>query len=178
MKAVRISKANARLGESLDGAIEPRWHQHHRVQAARPYSVEPGPKQAVDREQSRAARTPATKNVQLMTEGEVLHFHCSRPGNRRATTDTIDRTALCMPATPRWRISQLQTFRRFRGFWYAQNFMKKTEDKETGENPRKQLEQLKQLVPEELRKRWQGRASVFDTHYTHGGSALTGFHLQ
>ena len=49
-----------------------RLDQHHRVQTARPQSVEPDPEQAVDREQPGPTRPLATKNVQLMTEGEVL----------------------------------------------------------------------------------------------------------
>jgi hypothetical protein len=51
-----------------------RLDQHHRVQTARPQSVEPDPEQAVDRKQSRPTRPLATKNVQLVTEGEVLQF--------------------------------------------------------------------------------------------------------
>ena len=49
-----------------------RLDQHHRRQAARPYSVEPDPEQAVEREQPEPARPLAAKNVQLMTEREVL----------------------------------------------------------------------------------------------------------
>ncbi len=49
-----------------------RLDQHHRVQTARPYSVEPNPEQAVDRKQSGPTRPLAAKNVQLMTESEVL----------------------------------------------------------------------------------------------------------
>jgi hypothetical protein len=39
---------------------------------ARPYSVEPDLEYAVDRKQAESTRPPATKNVQLVTEGEVL----------------------------------------------------------------------------------------------------------
>jgi hypothetical protein len=46
--------------------------QHHRVQTARPYSVEPDPQQAVDREQPGSTRSLAAKNMQLMTKSEVL----------------------------------------------------------------------------------------------------------
>jgi hypothetical protein len=46
--------------------------QHQRVQTARPYSVEPDPEQAVNREQPGPTRPLAVKNMQLMTEGEVL----------------------------------------------------------------------------------------------------------
>jgi hypothetical protein len=48
--------------------------QHHRVQTARPQSAEPDPRQAVDRNQSRASRPLATKNSQLMRESKVLQF--------------------------------------------------------------------------------------------------------
>ena len=46
--------------------------QHHHLQTARPQSVEPDPEQAVDREQPEPTRPLAAKNVQLMTQGEVL----------------------------------------------------------------------------------------------------------
>jgi hypothetical protein len=49
-----------------------RFDQHHRFQTPRPQSEEPNPEQAVDREQPGPTRPLATKNVQLMTEGEVL----------------------------------------------------------------------------------------------------------
>ena len=46
--------------------------QHHRLQATRPQSIKPDPEQAVDREQPGPTRPLATKNAQLMAEGEVL----------------------------------------------------------------------------------------------------------
>src|ERR1700730_15421681 len=50
-----------------------RIDQHHQLQTAGPQSVEPDPEQAVDREQPGGSTRPlATKNVQLMTQGEVL----------------------------------------------------------------------------------------------------------
>jgi hypothetical protein len=49
-----------------------RLDHDHRVQAARPYSVEPDPEQAVDRDQVGPTRPLATKNVQLITKSEVL----------------------------------------------------------------------------------------------------------
>jgi hypothetical protein len=49
-----------------------RLDQHHRVQTARPQSVEQDPEQAVDREQPEPTRPLAAKNVQLVTECEVL----------------------------------------------------------------------------------------------------------
>ena len=49
-----------------------RFDQHHRFQTARPQSVEPDPEQAIDRKQPWPTRPLATKNVQLMTEGENL----------------------------------------------------------------------------------------------------------
>ena len=52
-----------------------RLDQHHRVQTARPQSVEPDPEQTVDRKQPRPARPLAPQYVQLMTESEVLQFH-------------------------------------------------------------------------------------------------------
>jgi hypothetical protein len=49
-----------------------RLDQHHHVEATRPEPVEPDPEQAVDCKQPRPTRPLATKNVQLMTDGEVL----------------------------------------------------------------------------------------------------------
>jgi hypothetical protein len=49
-----------------------RLDQNHRVQTARPQTVEPDPEQAVDGEQPRPTRPLAAKNVQLVTEREVL----------------------------------------------------------------------------------------------------------
>jgi hypothetical protein len=49
-----------------------RLNQYHRIETARPQSVEPAPEQAVESEQPRPSRPLAAKNVQLMTEGEVL----------------------------------------------------------------------------------------------------------
>src|ERR1700683_3048903 len=46
--------------------------QHHRLQTARPQSVEQDPEQAVGREQPGPTRPLATKNAQLMTEGQIL----------------------------------------------------------------------------------------------------------
>jgi hypothetical protein len=46
--------------------------QHHRLQTTRPQSVEQDPEQAVDREQPGSTRPLPAKNVQLVTEGEVL----------------------------------------------------------------------------------------------------------
>ena len=51
-----------------------RLDQHHRVQTVRPQSVEPDPEQAVKRKQPRPTRPLATKNMQLMTESEVIQF--------------------------------------------------------------------------------------------------------
>jgi hypothetical protein len=45
--------------------------QHHRVQTA-PQTAEPDPEHAVDSEQPGPTRPLAAKNVQLVTEGEVL----------------------------------------------------------------------------------------------------------
>jgi hypothetical protein len=71
-----------------DGAPQPHFHRaesmtvplddsvrldrHHRVQTARPYSVEPNPEQPVDREQPGPTRPLVSKNMQLMTQGQVL----------------------------------------------------------------------------------------------------------
>ena len=49
-----------------------RLDQHHRIQTARLQAVEPDPEQAVDRKQPGPSRPLAAKNVQRMTEGEVL----------------------------------------------------------------------------------------------------------
>jgi hypothetical protein len=49
-----------------------RLDQDHRIQTARPYSVEPDPEQPIDREPARPTRALAAKNMQLMTEGKVL----------------------------------------------------------------------------------------------------------
>ena len=49
-----------------------RLDQDHHLQTAGPQSVEPDPEQAVDREQPGSTRPLATKNVQVMTQGEVL----------------------------------------------------------------------------------------------------------
>jgi len=51
-----------------------RLDQHHRVQTARPQSVEPDLEQTVDRKQLRPTRPLAVKNKQLMTESEVFQF--------------------------------------------------------------------------------------------------------
>jgi len=51
-----------------------RLDQHHRVQTARPQSVEPNPEQTVDRKQPGPTRPLAAKNMQLMTESEVFQF--------------------------------------------------------------------------------------------------------
>jgi hypothetical protein len=47
-------------------------HTHHRLQTAGPQSVEQDPEQAVDCEQPGPVRPLAAKNVQLMTQGEIL----------------------------------------------------------------------------------------------------------
>src|ERR1700738_4645137 len=49
-----------------------RLDQDHHLQTARPQSVEPDQEQAVDREQPGSPRPLATKNMQLMAQGEVL----------------------------------------------------------------------------------------------------------
>jgi len=49
-----------------------RLDQYHQLQTARPQPVEPDPKQAVDREQPGSTRLLAAKNVQLVTQREVL----------------------------------------------------------------------------------------------------------
>ena len=46
--------------------------QHHRVQTARPYSVEPDPEQAVESEKPGPTRPLAAKNMQLTTKSDVL----------------------------------------------------------------------------------------------------------
>ena len=60
-----------------------RLDQHHRVQTARPQSIEPDPQQAVDRKQPGPTQPLATKNVQLMTESKVLQFQ-NRPATESA----------------------------------------------------------------------------------------------
>ena len=72
-----------------------RLDQHHRVQTARPQSVEPDPEQAVDRKQSGPTRPLAAKNVQLMTEGEVLQFH-NRPATESAGENRRRWNARCL----------------------------------------------------------------------------------
>ena len=47
-------------------------HTHHHLQTAWPQSVEQDPEQAIDREQPGPTRPLAAKNVQLVTEREVL----------------------------------------------------------------------------------------------------------
>ena len=71
---VRTLSTNANRAETLDGATGSPLpaDQNHRLQTARPQSVEPDPEQAVDRKQPGSTRPLATKNVQLMTEGEDL----------------------------------------------------------------------------------------------------------
>jgi hypothetical protein len=55
----------------------------------------PDPKQAVDRKQPGPTGPLARKNVQLMTEGEVLYSSTtSRLRNRRATPERVERTSL------------------------------------------------------------------------------------
>src|ERR1035437_2731364 len=49
-----------------------RLDQHHHLQTARPQSVEQDPEQAVESKQLGPTRPLAAKNVQLMTQGEVL----------------------------------------------------------------------------------------------------------
>jgi len=49
-----------------------RLDQHHRLQTTRPQSIEQDPEQAIDREQPEPTRPLAAKNVQLMTQGEIL----------------------------------------------------------------------------------------------------------
>src|ERR1035437_243210 len=49
-----------------------RLDQPHPPQTAWPQSVEQDPEQAVDREQPQPTRLLAAKNMQLMTQGEVL----------------------------------------------------------------------------------------------------------
>jgi hypothetical protein len=49
-----------------------RLDQHHHLQTAWPQSVEQDPEQAVDREQPEPTRPLPAKNVQLMTQGQVL----------------------------------------------------------------------------------------------------------
>jgi hypothetical protein len=68
-----------------------RLDQHHRVQTARPQSVEQDPEQAVDREQPGPTWPLAAKNVQLVTEGEVLYFH-NRPTTESAGEHRDDRS--------------------------------------------------------------------------------------
>jgi hypothetical protein len=55
-----------------------RLDQQHHVEATRPEPVEPDPEQAVDSEQPGPTRPLTTKNMQLVTEGEVLQFQ-NRP---------------------------------------------------------------------------------------------------
>jgi len=68
-----------------------RLDQHHHLQTAWPQSVEQDPEQAVDREQARPTRPPAARNVQLMTQGEVLEFHHC-PTTESASKPTDDRS--------------------------------------------------------------------------------------
>jgi hypothetical protein len=49
-----------------------RLDQHHRLQTARPNSVEQDPEQAVESKQPEPTRPLEAKNVQLMTQREVL----------------------------------------------------------------------------------------------------------
>jgi hypothetical protein len=49
--------------------------QHHRLQTAWPQSVEQDPEQAVESKQPEPTRPLAAKNLQLVTEREVLLRH-------------------------------------------------------------------------------------------------------
>jgi hypothetical protein len=49
-----------------------RLDQHHHFQTARPQSAEQDPEQAIESKQPEPTRPLAAKNMQLMTEGEVL----------------------------------------------------------------------------------------------------------
>jgi hypothetical protein len=51
-----------------------RLDQNHRVQTARPQSMEPDPEHAIDSKESRPPGRCGAKNVQVMTESEVLQF--------------------------------------------------------------------------------------------------------
>jgi hypothetical protein len=88
-----------------------RLNQHHRLQTARPQSVEPDPEQAIDRDQSEPTRPLATQNVQLVTEGEVLQFQ-NHPMTE-STTETMERMSLSMPATLRRPIRNSRLFTAF-----------------------------------------------------------------
>ena len=79
--------------ESLTVPLDHRcWlDQHHHLQTAWPQSVEQDPEQAVDREQSQPTRPLAAKNVQLMTEREVLQLH-NRPTTESAYKPRNDRS--------------------------------------------------------------------------------------
>jgi hypothetical protein len=81
--------------------------QYHRVQTARLQPAEPDPEQAVDRKQPGPTRPLAAKNMQLMTESAFASSTATRLRNRQAPTETIERTAQCMSATLRRRISKL-----------------------------------------------------------------------
>jgi hypothetical protein len=65
--------------------------QHHRLQTARPQSVEHDPEQPVEGKQPEPTRPLAAKNVQLMTEGEVLQLH-NRPATESACKPRNDRS--------------------------------------------------------------------------------------
>jgi len=49
-----------------------RLDQDHHLQTAWPQSVKQNPEQAVDREQSKPNRPLPAKNVELVTQGQVL----------------------------------------------------------------------------------------------------------
>src|SRR5208337_4420891 len=68
-----------------------RLDHHHHLQTEWPQSVEQDPEQAVDREQPQPTRPLAAKNMQLMTQGEVLQLH-NRPTTESASKPTDDRS--------------------------------------------------------------------------------------
>src|ERR1700730_3130087 len=80
---------HARTGGTLTVPLDNggRLDQHHRVQTARPQSVEPDPEQTVKRKQPEPTRPLATQNVQLVTESEVIqlqnHPTTESAGNNR-----------------------------------------------------------------------------------------------
>src|ERR1700691_4961790 len=70
---------------------------NHRLQTARPYSVERDPEQAVYRKKSGPTSSLATKNVQLVTEGEVIQFQ-NRPTAESASKNRDNRAPVLMHA--------------------------------------------------------------------------------
>jgi len=81
--------------------------QHHRVQTARPDSVEPDPQQAVDRERAGATRALAPKHMQLKTEGRFSNSTAALLRSRQPTIETIRRASSCIPAPLRRQIANL-----------------------------------------------------------------------